>query len=120
MTGGLSSHVALKRGRCQGSRYIRGQSLDRPASHGAEVFRAGLATLAIDLRFERKLLAFVERAHSGALDGADMHEHVVAAVVRLNEAEALCRVEPLNCSGCHLTSPRCANARCARTTFARA
>jgi hypothetical protein len=30
-----------------------------------------------------------------------MHEHVVAAVVRLNEAEALCRVEPLNCSGSH-------------------
>src|SRR5476651_26167 len=30
-----------------------------------------------------------------------MHEHVVAAVVGLNEAEALCRVEPLNCSGCH-------------------
>src|SRR5258708_14189907 len=49
-----------------------------------------------------------------------MHEHVVAAVVRMNEAEALGRVEPLNCSGSHFTSPRCANARCARTTFARA
>src|ERR1700682_6118529 len=110
MTGGVSSHVALKRGRCQGSRYIRGQSLDRPASHGAEVFRAGLATLAIDLRFERKLLAFIERAHAGALDGADMHEHVVAAVVGLNEAKTLGRVEPLNCSGRHLTSPRCAYA----------
>src|ERR1700739_3984862 len=30
-----------------------------------------------------------------------MHEHVVAAVIRLNEAEALCRVEPLNCPGSH-------------------
>src|SRR3984957_8921205 len=96
------------------------ESLDRLASHGAEVFRRCLAALAVELRFERKLLAFVERAHAGALDGADMHEHVVAAVVRLNEAEALCRVEPLNCSGSHLTSPRCAKARCARTTFARA
>src|SRR4029077_19262756 len=49
-----------------------------------------------------------------------MNEHVVAAVVRLNEAEALCGVEPLNCSGSHFSSPRCANARCACTTFARA
>src|ERR1700682_4829653 len=40
-----------------------------------------------------------------------MHEHVVAAVVRLNEAQALCRLDPLNCSGSHFTSPRCA--RCA-------
>jgi hypothetical protein len=39
--------------------------------------------------------------------------HIVAAVVRLNEAEAFCRVEPLNCSGSHFTSPRCAKARCA-------
>src|SRR5476651_551785 len=30
-----------------------------------------------------------------------MHEHVVAAVVGLNKAEALGRVEPLNCSGSH-------------------
>src|SRR3984893_11524479 len=90
------------------------------SSHGAKVFRAGLAAHAVDLRFERKLLAFVERTHAGALDGADVHEHVVAAVIRLNEAEALCCVEPLNCSGCHLTSPRCVDACCARTTFARA
>src|ERR1700733_13103924 len=96
------------------------QSLDLLGPHGAGVFPRCLAALAVELRFERKLLAFVERAHAGALDGADMHEHVVAAVVRLNEAEALCRVEPLNCSGSHLTSPRCAQARCTRTTFARA
>src|SRR5512135_2138106 len=70
-------------------------------SHGAKVFRAGLAALTVDLRFERKLLAFVERTHAGALDGTDVHEHVGAAVVGLNEAEALGRVEPLNCSGSH-------------------
>src|SRR5882757_8340629 len=81
---------------------------NRLASHGAKVFRAGLAAHAVDLRFERKLLAFVERAHAGALDGADVYEHVVAAIIGLNEAEALCCVEPLDCSGCHLTSPRCA------------
>jgi len=73
------------------------------ASHGAKIFRAGLAAHAVDLGFVRKLLAFVERAHAGALNGADVHEDVVAAVVRLNEAEALGRVEPLNCSGRHLS-----------------
>jgi hypothetical protein len=52
-----------------------------------------------------------ERAHAGTLDGADVHEHVVAAIVGLNEAKALGRVEPLNCSGSHLNSPRCAYAR---------
>src|ERR1700681_4994939 len=83
---------------------------DRFASHGAKIFRAGLAAHAVDLGFIRKLLAFIERAHAGALDGADVHEHVVAAVVGLNEAKTLGRVEPLNCSGRHLTSPRCAYA----------
>src|SRR4051794_36933294 len=54
----------------------------------AEIFRAGLAAYAVGLCFERKLLAFVERAQTGAFDGADMNEHVSAAIVGLNEAEA--------------------------------
>src|SRR5215213_1277330 len=62
---------------------------DRRALHGAEIFRAGLAAHAVDLGFERKLLAFIERTHAGALDGADVHEYVVAAIVRLNEAKTL-------------------------------
>jgi hypothetical protein len=41
-----------KRNRFWRSRYIRGKSPDRLASHGAEVFRAGLAAHAVDLRFE--------------------------------------------------------------------
>jgi putative ABC transport system permease protein len=97
-----------------------GKSPDRPTLHGAEVFRRCLAALAVELRFVGKLLAFVERAHASALDGADVHEHVVAAIVRRDEAKTLCCVEPLDRSGCHFTSPRCAKARCARTTFARA
>ena len=42
------------------------------------------------------LLAFHERAHAGALDGADMHEHVLAAVRRLNESKAFLAVEELD------------------------
>src|SRR5882757_10319937 len=30
-----------------------------------------------------------------------MHEHIVAAIVGRNEAKALGRIEPLDCSGCH-------------------
>ena len=66
--------------------------------HGHRRYRRVVAIL---LLTERNLLAFVERAPACALDGADVDEHVVAAVVRLYEAEALCRVEPLSCSGSH-------------------
>jgi hypothetical protein len=47
-----------------------------------------------DLEFD--LLALVQAMHSSALDCADMHEDVLAAVIRLNEAEALLTIEPLH------------------------
>jgi hypothetical protein len=68
----------------------------------AKIFSAGLAAHAVGLGLERHLLTLIEGAKAGAFDGADMNEDVLAAIVRLDEAEALCRVEPLNCSGCHL------------------
>src|SRR5258708_2221908 len=69
----------------------------------AKVFRAGLAAYAVGFGFERKLLAFIERAQPCAFDSADMNEDVSAAIVRLNEAEALGCVEPFNCSGSHVS-----------------
>ena len=42
---------------------------------------------------------------TGALNGADVDEHVVAAVIRLNEAKALGRVKPLHGSHAHGGSP---------------
>ncbi len=53
-----------------------------------------LARLHVALELEADLLAFDEFAHSGALDRRDVNEGVSAAVVRLNEAEALGRIEP--------------------------
>src|SRR5471030_703607 len=47
------------------------------------------------------LLALVQTVHSRALDGADMDEHVLAAFVRLDEAETLGGVEPLDGSFGH-------------------
>src|SRR5690606_18102586 len=56
------------------------------------------------LKLERQLLAFVQRVHAGALDGRDVHEHIVAAVIRLDEAVALGRVEPLHGSSRHFAN----------------
>lgn len=68
----------------------------------AKVLSAGFAAHAVGLDLERNLLAFIEGAQTGPFDGADMNEDVLAAVIGLDEAEALCRIKPLNCSGSHL------------------
>jgi hypothetical protein len=60
-----------------------------------------LARLAVTLEFKAKLLAFNDRAHASAFDGRDVNEDVGAAVVRLNEAEALGGIEPFNCASGH-------------------
>jgi hypothetical protein len=43
--------------------------------------------------FERYALALVEGGHASPLDGADMNEHVWRAIVRPDEAEALCSLK---------------------------
>jgi hypothetical protein len=86
----------------RGSQYIRGNPKSTILAH-AKVLGAGLAAHRIGLRFERELLALIERAQTSAFDGTDVNENVISAVVGLNEAEAFGRVEPLNCSGSHVT-----------------
>jgi hypothetical protein len=46
-------------------------------------------------------LAFGQSAEAGTLDGRDVHEHILAAIARLNETETLLTVEPLHCSRSH-------------------
>ena len=41
-------------------------------------------------------LAFVQRTQTSAFNGRNVHENVVAAVVRLDKAEALLAVKPLH------------------------
>src|SRR5262249_7722736 len=67
-----------------------------------QVLGRGLASPAIRYDLIRDLLTLVEAVHSGPLDGADVDEHVVAAIVRLDESEALLAVEPLHGSLGHL------------------
>src|SRR5215510_7379653 len=56
-----------------------------------------------------ELLPFMQAAHSGTLDGGNMHEHIFSAIVRLDEAEALLRIEKLHRTLSHIRPP-CENA----------
>src|ERR1700719_1302384 len=49
-----------------------------------------------------RLYTLIECAEPSFFGRGDVHEHVLAAVIGLNESIALCRVEPLHRSGCHL------------------
>src|SRR5215475_13398129 len=75
------------------------------SARGAEIVGSRLAGAAIGDDLVRDLLAFAQRAEAGTLDGADVNEHVLAAVVGLNEAIALGRVKPLHGSHAHGGSP---------------
>src|SRR4051794_19753667 len=72
---------------------------------GAQIFSSRLAGPAICNDFKRNLLPFVEGIHAGAFNGADMNEDILAALVRLNESEALLAVKPLHSSRRHGDRP---------------
>src|SRR6476646_10716148 len=64
----------------------------------------GLAAFRIRLDFERHALALVQAVHSRHLERRGVNEHVLAAVFRRDEAEALAGVEKLHCSDRHVFS----------------
>jgi len=77
----------------------------KEAGHGlfvreAQIFGRHLAVPA-GLQLVGDFLAFGKSAQSRALDGRDMNERVLAAVFRLDEAEAFIDVEKFNGTGCH-------------------
>jgi len=47
-------------------------------------------------------LSLIEPMHPCAFDSADVHEDILAAVIRLDESEALLAVEPLHGSLRHI------------------
>jgi hypothetical protein len=82
--------------------YIRGQSCAiRDRSGGPQIVGRRLAGPSIRDEIEGQLLPFVEGAHAGTFDRADMNEDVLAAVIGLNEAETLLDIEPLYRSSVH-------------------
>jgi len=117
------------------SRYKKGRHRWRPffiMSDRSVGFRrqidGGVLAATINLQLEIETIAFVEGAHASTLNGADVHEGIRLAVVALNEAEALHRVEELDGAAGLFTrqltlraatvaTGRCAEAAC--TGFAR-
>jgi hypothetical protein len=71
-------------------------------SDGAQIVRRGLAAPSVSNNIKRDLLSLVEPRHSGSFDRADVDEDVLAAVIRLDEAEAFLAIEPLHGSLRHL------------------
>src|SRR5215212_5672841 len=69
-------------------------SVGRLEVHGRRTAALG-GDLVVDL------LAFVEAVQARTLDRADMHEHILAAVTRLDESETLGGVEPLHRTSSH-------------------
>src|SRR5712672_2580829 len=76
-----------------------------PLASGAQIVGRRLARAAIRYDLVADLLAFTQRSKAGALYGADVHEHVIATVIRLNKAEDLGRVKPLHGSHAHGVVP---------------
>src|SRR5262249_61114803 len=78
--------------------YIRGQGATAIRSGTAQIARRRFAGPAIKCHLEGDLLSLVEAVHSGAFDSADVHEHILAAVIGLNEAEAFLAIKPFYCT----------------------
>jgi len=100
---GLASAAAIEPGGDGGvSSVVRIYGSSGGRSDGAQIVRSGLARLSISDDVERDLLSLIELTHPSAFDCADVHEDVLAAVIRLDEAEAFLDIEPLHGSLRHL------------------
>src|SRR3954452_4780223 len=97
--------------------------MGRDRLRGPEIGRGLLAAAPVGLNVIGDLLTLSEAAHPRTLHGADVHEHVLAALVGLNEAVALLFVEPLHGTSRHCwmsfhgrvperRAPECARAEC--------
>src|ERR1700744_270381 len=69
----------------------------------AELAGRGLAVARVFFQLVADLLTFVQRRQVGPLDGGDVHEHVLAAVIGLNETEAFLAVKPLHDTSRHIS-----------------
>jgi hypothetical protein len=82
---------------------IKALWLLRNRSGYAQIVGRGFSGSAIGHNLEGNLLAFAEGVQSGALYRADVHEHILATVIRLDESETLLAIEPLHGSLRHKT-----------------
>src|SRR5579871_6195507 len=73
-----------------------------PRSLDLEIFRRRLSAVAHDLELD--LLTFVEGGQAGLFHSRNVNKNVLSATLRLNEAIALGRIEPLHSTGRHQSS----------------
>jgi hypothetical protein len=64
-------------------------------SGGLQIVRRRFSGPSVGDNLIKDLLSLVEAVHPSALDGADVHENILAAVIGLDEAKAFLAVEPL-------------------------
>src|SRR6185369_11428924 len=67
------------------------------SSGSLQIDRGGLALLAA-LDVVADLLTLVQASQAGPLHRRDVHEDVLRAIIRLDEAVTLLTIEPLNCT----------------------
>ena len=84
---------------------LKTECSSRRLASDAEIASGRLARALISDDLEVDLLTFIETAQASLLDSADMDEHVLATLIRLDEAVALCRVEPFHSSRSHGNIP---------------
>src|SRR5215467_5285945 len=65
-------------------------------SDGAQVLGRRLAILWIGNNVESNLLPLIKAMHSRTLDLPHVHEHILAAIIRLDESVAFIWVEPFH------------------------
>ena len=73
-----------------------------PALQGLDLRGGHLARALVFFHLEADALAFLKAGETRALNGGDVDEHVRAALLRLDEAEAFLLVEPLYGAGSHV------------------
>jgi len=77
-----------------------------PLCGGGQIVSGGLAGLPVMNDLIGELLSLAEIRHARPFDGTDVDKYVLAAIIRLDEAEALDAVKPLYGSLVH-GSPFC-------------
>ena len=87
------------------SRSRRKANGDQRVSDFLELIGGGLAGALVLGDLVAHLLAFAQITQAGALDRADMNENIRAAIIGLDEAEALLTIEPFHGADSHVISP---------------
>src|SRR5271170_4536549 len=88
-------------------------SLARLSFH-FEVYRRCFTAVVLNLELD--LLAFIERIESGALNGRDVHEYILAANCWRNEPISLFAIEPFYRAARHRRSSSSRNPQLTRNT----